>query len=71
MIVISELDTGFKGLFAGFLEKLGGALVAIRFDTLLRVDPRTNDEFVANDVGGFNLLGPFFVNRVVRNVTGR
>src|SRR5579863_2884911 len=50
VIVIGELDASFLRLFAGFLEKVSGPFEAVGLGALLGVDPRADDEFVADGV---------------------
>ncbi len=70
MIVIGELDAGFLRLLTGFLEEIGGTLEAVGFGALLGVDPGADDEFVADGVRSFNLLGQFLFDDVVADVAG-
>src|SRR5258705_6996907 len=50
VIVIGKLNAGFFADFAGLLEKISGALVAIGFLALFGLNPRANDELVPNSM---------------------
>src|SRR6266446_1746219 len=71
VIVIAELDAGLGAGFARFIKKFSGALPAVRRRALLFVNPRTNDEAVADDFGGLESFRPIFLDDIVADVAGR
>jgi len=71
VIVIAEPDADFLAGFTGFIKKISGALPASGLGALFFVNPGTNDVAVADNLCGFESLGPLFFDNVVTGVARR
>ena len=70
VIVVGELDVGFLAGFAGFVEGVDDVFPAVGGIAFLFVDPRADDEGVADGVSRIDGFWPMILDNVVADVAG-